>query len=166
MTTQDSLDRFWRGGKFMVAKKFRRSAAAACGAAVLLALPLLSAPAANAAVAPKIDIAVSGKPTTASGDTVPTGCGVRLEATVTLPDSSPVETGTVQFFNRVPDNGDVFLGKVPVQYGMASLTWTASTVGANGLSAAYSDGLPDLLPVSAGTQVTVRPGLQLGGLCL
>ncbi|MGI5219530.1 hypothetical protein [Nocardia sp. CA-290969] len=150
----------------MMAKKFRRSAAAACGAAAVLALPLLSAPAANAAVAPIITLAVSGKPTTASGDTVPTGCGVRLDATVTLPDGKPVETGTVQFFNRVPGNGDVFLGKVPVLYGMASVTWTASTAGANGLSAAYSDGLPDYLPVATGTQVLARPGLQVGGLCL
>ncbi|MEU1983227.1 Ig-like domain repeat protein [Nocardia sp. NPDC019395] len=139
---------------------------AASGAVALLAVPLLSAPAANAAVAPIIELGVSGKPTTASANTVPTGCGVRLEATVTLPDGKPVEYGTVQFFNRVPGNGDVFLGKVPVSYGMASLTWTASAVGTNGLSASYSDGLPDILPVSTGTEVTARPGLQLGGLCL
>ncbi|GGL20160.1 Ig-like domain repeat protein [Nocardia jinanensis] len=143
-----------------------RAVAAAFGTAALVVAPLISAPAAHAAVAPVIRLAVTGGPTTASANTVPTGCTVTVEATVTLPDGDPVEYGTVQFFNRLPGNGDVPLGKVAVAYGRASVQWTPSANGANGLSAGYADGLPDILPVSAGIEVTARPGLPLGGLCL
>jgi hypothetical protein len=154
---------------FMSAQKFRsprRAVAAVFGAAALVTIPLLPAPAANAAVAPVIRLDITGEPTTASANTVPTGCTVTLEATVTLPDGNPVEYGTVQFFNRLPGNGDVFLGKVPVAYGRATVQWTATASGVNGLSAGYSDGLPDILPVATGTEVTARPGIRLGGLCL
>ncbi|WP_328393145.1 hypothetical protein [Nocardia sp. NBC_00416] len=136
------------------------------GATALVAIPLFSAPAAQAAVAPVIRLDITGEPTTASADTVPTGCTVTVEATVTLPDGSPVEYGTVEFFNRLPSNGDIALGKVPVAYGRATVQWTPTASGVNGLSAGYADGLPDILPVSAGAEVTARPGVRLGGLCL
>lgn len=147
-------------------RRYGRSALAAFGVAALTAVPLISAPVANAAVAPVLSLQITGGPTTASANTAATGCTITVEATVTLPDGRPVEYGTVQFFNRLPGNGDVPLGKVPVSYGRASVQWTPSAVGANGLSAGYADGLPDILPIAAGIQVTARPGVQLGGLCL
>ncbi|MEU4311336.1 hypothetical protein [Nocardia sp. NPDC024068] len=121
---------------------------------------------ANAAVAPVVRLDLLGEPTTASANTVPVGCTFMLEAQVTLPDGSPVEKGTIQFFHRRPGGGDVLLGEVPVQYGRASILWTPEAFGGNGLSAGYANGLPDVLPASAGIQVTARPGPRFGTLCL
>jgi hypothetical protein len=134
-------------------------------AAATFAVPMMHAPAANAADAPAISMAVSGS-AIGSADAVGTGCTVTVTATMTLPGGAPVPFGKVDFFNRVPGNGDVFLGAVPVADGKASVQWTPTTTGQNGLSAGYFDGLPDILPTATGIQVRVVPGVNLGGTCV
>ncbi|MFI9510119.1 Ig-like domain repeat protein [Nocardia sp. NPDC052566] len=91
-----------------------------------------------------------------------------ITATMTLRDGTPVPSGTVDFFLSGLGNGDAFLGAAPVSNGQASVKWTPSAGGRTVLSAGYFDGLPDYLPVAAGTVVTVSPGIgvDLGGVCL
>ncbi|MGW0182348.1 Ig-like domain repeat protein [Nocardia sp. NPDC003345] len=144
-------------------RKLRGAVAVLCGAAAVAVSPSAVA---DTGVAPVVRLDVLGEPATASAAAVPTGCSLMLEAQVTLPDGSPVEKGTVQFFNRLPGGGDVLLGEAPVRNGTATVLWTPEAIGSNGLTAGYSNGLPDILPISQGVQVTARPGPRLGTLCL
>lgn len=133
----------------------------ALAAATGLAIPLAGSTGAQAAVAPTIGVGVSGSILAPLG-LVSGGCAVTVTATLTLPAGVPVPQGTVDFFDRAPGRGDIFLGAIPVTRGQASVRWIPTEPGQHQVSAGYYNGLPDILPVAGATSATIIP---LGGLC-
>lgn len=124
----------------------------AAGALIGTALPIATAPAAQATTVPTIAVSMSGSVLSPVNGAL-VGCAQNAVASVRTPDGSPVTHGTVDFFSHLDGISGNIVGTAPVVNGVASIGWMPDRAGQHVVSAVYYDGLPDLSPVAGFTRV-------------